>query len=315
VTGPGRDRTVDLGLGSRIHYVDYRGPADGPVLVLVHGLGGSHLNWELLAPLLTDRARVLVLDQPGFGLSRPTGRPATVARNVPVLDRFVRQVAGRPSVVVGNSMGGMIAILLAARSPSLVHGLALVAPVLVPPDPGGVPWRAVRALPTAVPVLGELLTRRHRRRIGAVAVVLETLDLCGVDPATLPTGTIDRAIDLVARRDDVAGADRALLSAARSVGWTLAHAGRYRAEIDAVTTPVLLVQGDRDRLAPVEAARVTARRHPGWRYVELAGVGHLPQLQVPDVLAVLLLDWLDRDVPRPTLPRHADLAGPEPGTG
>lgn len=292
MTGPGRNRTVDLGLGSRVHYVDHGGTVDGPVLVLVHGLGGSHLNWDLLAPRLTARARVLALDLPGFGLSRPTGRPATVGRNVAVLERFVLRVVCGPAVLVGNSMGGMVSLRLAARSPVLVPGLALVAPVLGPPDPAGAPWRTVRAVPNAIPVLGELLTRLHRRRIGAAAVVRETLDLCGVDPAVLPAGTVDRAVHLVTERDDVAGSDRALLSAARSVGWALARAGRYRAEMDAVAAPVLLVQGDRDRLAPVEAARAAARRHPAWRYVELAGVGHLPQLQVPDVVGGLLLDWL-----------------------
>jgi pimeloyl-ACP methyl ester carboxylesterase len=56
--------------------------------------------------------------------------------------------------------------------------------------------------------------------------------------------------------------------------------------------PVLLVHGDRDRLVPVAAARDIARRHPTWRFLELAGVGHVPQLQVPDELATAMVDWL-----------------------
>ena len=82
----------------------------------------------------------------------------------------------------------------------------------------------------------------------------------------------------------------------------MARADRYRAEIDAVTAPVLLVQGDRDRLAPVAAAREAARRHPAWQYVELTGVGHLPQLQRPDVVAYLAQDWLDQHLTHPTVP-------------
>ena len=53
----------------------------------------------------------------------------------------------------------------------------------------------------------------------------------------------------------------------------------------ALTVPVLMIQGDRDRLVPVTAARDVAERNPGWRYVELAGVGHVPQLQVPERVA------------------------------
>jgi pimeloyl-ACP methyl ester carboxylesterase len=59
-----------------------------------------------------------------------------------------------------------------------------------------------------------------------------------------------------------------------------------------VTAPVLMIQGDRDRLVPVTAARDVAQRNPGWRYVELAGVGHVPQLQVPDRVAAEVLDFL-----------------------
>jgi pimeloyl-ACP methyl ester carboxylesterase len=87
--------------------------------------------------------------------------------------------------------------------------------------------------------------------------------------------------------------DRAFLSASRSLAWTLARTRAYRAAMSSITAPVLLVHGDVDRLVPVTEARATARRHPAWRYVELAGVGHLPQLQVPDELAAHVVEWLD----------------------
>src|SRR5689334_1604536 len=111
----GTSRTIDI--GGPVHYVDFGGNPDGPTLVLVHGLGGSHLNWDLLAPLLTDSARVFALDLPGFGLSEPELRLATVQNNRRVLDRFIQEVAGVPVVLVGNSMGGMISILQTSRRP------------------------------------------------------------------------------------------------------------------------------------------------------------------------------------------------------
>ena len=58
--------------------------------------------------------------------------------------------------------------------------------------------------------------------------------------------------------------------------------------------PVLLMHGELDRLVPVSAARDVARRHPAWRYVELTGVGHVPQLQVPERVAAEILRWLPR---------------------
>src|SRR5260370_3712019 len=98
-----------------VHYADWGG--DGPPMVLVHGLGGSHLNWMALAPLLRDRHRVLAPDLPGFGLSPPQGRSVTVEANARVLDRFIAEVAGRPAVVSGNSMSGLTALPQATDHP------------------------------------------------------------------------------------------------------------------------------------------------------------------------------------------------------
>src|SRR5690348_5273830 len=123
--------------------------------------------------------------------------------------------------------------------------------------------------------------RGRRRRFGPRATVNGLLRLCGVDPAALPPDLVDRSVDLIDRRSDVAGMDRAFVTAARSLTWVLVRAGTLRATMGAITAPVLLVHGEKDRLVPVAAARAAARHHRRWRYVELPGVGHVPQLQVP----------------------------------
>jgi pimeloyl-ACP methyl ester carboxylesterase len=275
-----------------VHYVDFGG-ADRPVIVLVHGLGGSHLNWELLAPRLTARSRVLALDLPGFGLSPPAARPSTVRGNVEILAGFVREHGSPPVVLVGNSMGGLISILVTARRPSLVQGLVLLDPALP------APLRALRSpvamtmvAAYAIPGVGERLRRDLRRRNGSRATLDATLRLCGVDPASLPDDLVRRSVALVERQSDIAGMDRAFLSASRSLAFTLARRHTYEAAMRSITVPVLLLHGDQDRLVPVEAARAVARRHPRWRYVELNGVGHVPQLQVPEQLAGLVRRWL-----------------------
>ena len=92
--------------------------------------------------------------------------------------------------------------------------------------------------------------------------------------------------------------DRAFLSAARSLLWVLADPRRYRAAMAAIAGPVLLVHGDRDRLVPVAAARDAPRGTRTGATSSCAGVGHVPQLQVPEVAAEVL-DWLrDRGAPR-----------------
>jgi pimeloyl-ACP methyl ester carboxylesterase len=286
----GTSRTVDL--GGPVHFVDHGGRPGGATVVLVHGLGGSHLNWDLFAPLLTPHARVLSLDLPGFGGSEPGTRQATVHANVAVLDRFLREVAGPPVVLVGNSMGGMISILATAAAPELVRGLVLLDPAVPGPRRSLDPLVALVFAAYAVPGLGERALRARRRRTVPRAQVLEMLRLCGVDPAGVPASLVDRSVALLEQRQDVAGMDRAFLAAARSLLRVLADPRGYRRAMAGISVPVLLVHGDRDRLVSVANAREVAARHPDWRYVELAGVGHVPQLQVPDQLAAHVLGWL-----------------------
>jgi pimeloyl-ACP methyl ester carboxylesterase len=292
---PGTSRTVEIGTpegSGPVHYVDFGGNPDGPLVVLVHGLGGSHLNWDLLAPRLTGAARVLALDLPGFGRSEPGGRRAGVTANVAVLGRFLDQVAGEPAVLVGNSMGGMISILTAGERPEAVSGLVLLDPAVPGRGRALDPLVAVTFALYAVPLVGERVLRRRRTRQTPLARVHDTLRLVGVDPADLPPELLDRSVALLEERQDVEGMDRAFLAAARSLLLVLADPRRYRRAMRSITAPVLLVHGDRDRLVPVASARGIARQHPAWRYVELAGVGHVPQLQVPEAVAGELLSWL-----------------------
>src|SRR5258708_12322576 len=109
-----RSLTVDL--DGPYHYVDYGG--DGPAMVLLHGIGGSHINWMLVAPALAERFHVYALDQIGFGFTPVGRRDSKFATQARYVDRFVTEGAGGPAVVMGHSMGGVIGMLLAARPPA-----------------------------------------------------------------------------------------------------------------------------------------------------------------------------------------------------
>ena len=289
-TTPGESRTADL--GGPVHYVDFGGHANGPTILLVHGLGGSHLNWDLLAPLLTPHGRVYAIDLPGFGRSEPGERTASVQANVAVVKRFIDEVAGTPVVLVGNSMGGMISILVAGERPDAVTSLVLLDPAVPGPRRALDPLVALMFVIYAIPFVGERFLAKRRTSTSARARVIETLTLCGVDPDAVPPMVIDRSITLLDERADVEGMDKAFLVAARSLLKLLVDPRRYRKAMSSIRLPVLLVHGDRDRLVPVAAARDIARRHPSWRYLELAGVGHVPQLQVPAELASAMVEWL-----------------------
>jgi pimeloyl-ACP methyl ester carboxylesterase len=308
-------RYRQIELDGLFHYADFGG--DGPPIVLVHGLGASHVRWGLLAPLLAGRGRVYAPDLAGFGRTPLTGRSASVHANARLLDRFLTSVTGTPAIVVGSSMGGMIALLEAAANPDHVAAVALLGPSL--PLAGRRVDAAVarRFAAYAVPGLGERYLARQRRRLGPLGEVREGLETSCVDPARVPTHHVDAEVSMARERVGMPWADAAVLQAARSLMRMLRRPAAYAAVLDDVRAPVLLLHGAADRQVPLTAAEKVASGHPHWTYQVLPDVGHLPHVEAPRRTAETLLGWLDgaaADAARAaatSVPREA----PESGDG
>src|SRR5262249_47712242 len=127
-TPPGDSWWTDL--NGLVRYLDFGGFADGPVVVCVHGFGGSAVNWTAVPPPLTGACRVLAPDLAGHGLTQSLGRGTDVASNRALLHRFIMSVTGGLVILMGNSMGGMISLLEASAVSAAVAGLVLVDPAL-----------------------------------------------------------------------------------------------------------------------------------------------------------------------------------------
>lgn len=281
-------------LDGRVHWVDFGGPAAGRPIVLVHGLGGSHLNWVRVASALAGRSRVFALDLPGFGLTIAGRRAATVQANAALLDRFVREIAGAPAVLVGNSMGAMISMLQADARPDCVEGLVLIDPSL--PVPRQVPDMQVAAqfLLYAVPFFGERYLARTRRRMTDRQLVQRVVDLCFADPSRASDDVLAAATALAGQRRSMPEQEAAFMQAARSLMRVLTRPKNYQALMNRLDLPVLLMHGDRDRLVPVSAARATLAANPRWDGAILPGIGHTPQLEAPDSVIDHITRWLER---------------------
>ena len=279
-------------LDGPVHYVNHGGPADAPLLVCVHGLGGSHANWAAIAPLLTDRYRVLALDLAGFGLTGGGPRSATVTGNRLLLHRFLAAVANGPAVLIGNSMGGLITTLQAAEEPQTVSAAVLIDPALPPalsaPDPLVISTFAAFGLPG--PARRAVYGRRPP--LTAAQAALRLLRLVCAEPSRIPREVIDQHIALARQRGLGPSTDADMLLAARSLAWILARRRRYAALLHGLKMPVMLIHGDRDRLIPIRAARQAAAANPAWRFEVATGVGHVPMLEAPVWTAGRLLDWL-----------------------
>ncbi len=110
----------------RLVYYDSQTP--GPPVVLVHGLGTNLSIWRAVWPLLRQKARVLAPDLPGFGLSDKQEVPATPSFYAEVLAAWLDTLKLAQVDVVGLSMGGQIALMMALQHPDRIRRLVLAAP-------------------------------------------------------------------------------------------------------------------------------------------------------------------------------------------
>jgi pimeloyl-ACP methyl ester carboxylesterase len=276
-----------------VHYVDYGGPARAPLLVMVHGLGGSLVNWAALAPLLHDHVRVVAVDLAGFGRTEGGHRSTSVHANQRLLHRFLTEVIAEPVVLVGNSMGGLISAMQTARHPETVTGLVLIDPAL-PIAPAARPDPLVAATfgAFAVPAVGRWMLGRRRSRLSAEQAAYETLKLCCVDPSRVPQPVVEQHIELARHRRELPDVDAELLVAARSLMWVIARRRTYDEMLASIQVPVLLLHGEKDRLVPLRAARRTAAANPRWTFAVGPDLGHVPQLEDAGWTAAHLLEWL-----------------------
>jgi len=295
-----------LDIEGPVYVADFGG--DGPVMLLVHGLGGAHLNWMAVAPQLAAHHRVYALDLPGFGRSPLARRRSTIAANVDLVSRAITRLSPGPVVLMGNSMGGLLAIGAAALHPSLVDLLVLVDPA-VPPPRGAFPPRldAVSRTFLATAFMPRWGAKRLSRAVAAVgpeSLVRETMRLVSSDPSRVEQAVIDAHVGLEAERLAESSWHESFYAATRSLVAMLVQKRKVFRWVHAVRAPTMLLQGDRDRLVPVAAARNIASMRPDWEYHEFAGAGHVPMLEVPGEFVEVVGDWLNRQ--RATVSRDAE---------
>lgn len=242
----------------------YRVTGEGPLVVLVHGMGDTHRTFRHLIPLLTGY-RVAALDVRGYGASS-TGWPGVAATGSDVL-ALIRHLGG-PATVVGHSIGCSSAVWAAASSPESVAGLGLIGTFS-----GDVPIKAwMRA--------ASWLVSRH--------VGLWGLFVRSSYPTTRPA---DFAAYLAELKSNLRQPGR--LAALRAqIALSLSGVENRYAE---VTQPSLLVMGSKDADFPdtaADAARTAAKLGGPAEVRMIDGAGHYPHAEMPERTAAALLPFL-----------------------
>jgi 3-oxoadipate enol-lactonase len=250
-------------------------PARPPVLLL-HGIGGGRQAWgdagSATGPALAAAGHLtLAVDFPGYGLS-PTIEPfdlAGLARSVVAL---IDQLGTGPAVLVGHSMGGMVAQEVAALAPERLAGLVLASTSPAFGKPGG-DWQRDFLQSRFAPLDAGLgmagLAAQLVPAMVAPGTALSTLAAAQAMMAGVPEATYRRAVT-------------ALVSFDR------------RAELAAIHLPTLVITGEHDRTAAPEVSRRMAERIAGADCTIVPGAGHLLNLEQPQAFNTALLAHLSR---------------------
>jgi len=271
-------------------------PADAPRerALYVHGLGGASTNWTDLAALLAVRFDGYALDLPGFGRSAPPPRYSIhrhVQAVVDVLEWVVAQPGpgrGAPVHLVGNSLGGLVSVWVAARRPDLVATLTLISAAMpVYRVPAAFDRAIALVLLPGVPALAE------RRLAGASPEqrVRGLLQMCFGDPSRVPRERVEEAVEEMRQRDEQPWAGQALTRSLRGLMTSYLRVGRANAwrMARSVRAPSLVVWGDRDKLVDPRLAPRLAAALPDARLQVQAGIGHLAMLEAPEPTARVVL--------------------------
>lgn len=261
--------------GIVLHYsLERRGP--GPTLVFANSLGTDFRIWDPLLAELGGNFTVLRYDKRGHGLSEATPPPYAMDTHVDDLKALIDHLDLRDPLVVGLSIGGMIAQGLAARHPGLARGLVLMdtAHRIGTDELWNQRIAAIEAdgiAAIADGILARWFTPEYRRP--------ENPDFVGYSNMLLRT-----------LRDGYLGSCAALRDA------------DYTAQAAGLDLPVLCIVGDQDGSTPPDLVRSTAALIPGAEFVIVDNAGHLPCIEQPATTASLIRRFADTvfgKAPRP----------------
>ena len=241
-------------------HVEQRG-AGSPALVFLHYWGGSSRTWRHVVDRLVADFRTVTLDQRGWGRSTASTTGYALADLADDAQAVIGALDLERYILVGHSMGGKVAQLIASRQPRGLVGMALIAPA--PPVPLDLPL-AVR----------QDMVRAYDTRESVVATVTQVLAPDGLDPADL-----DAAIE-----DSLVGAPAA------KEAWPLSASQEdITSALADIKVPAIVISGEHDQVDPPDVLkRELLPRLARAQLHVLPGVGHLSPYEAPDAVANLV---------------------------
>ena len=291
---PGELITLDGGHQVYVRSTPETTEKTGEPALCVHGLAGSSRNWTDLIDLLRPRLACAALDLPGFGDSPP--RPdrrysiAALAQTVEALIES-RKDSKNKVHLIASSLGGAVAVKLAAARPDLIKTLTLISPALPDPRPH---LDQVHFAVISLPGVGPRVLRKYDA-LPPRSRVADVITTCFADPARFPAERFAAEVAELARRDTLDHATAALIGTIRTLTADFFRRGRHTAWRDAarITAPTLVIYGSQDRVVDPRQAGRAARAFANSKIVVLPRTGHLAHMEHPAQVAAEITAMLD----------------------
>ncbi|GAB2766458.1 alpha/beta fold hydrolase [Nocardioides salsibiostraticola] len=286
-----REELLELDQGPvRLLRADARGSrVDREPQLLVHGLGGSASNWIEVIAGLSEYGPVVALDLAGFGHTpAATGTELSVDGHMQLVLAVADALGWERFALHGNSMGGLIGVLLAAEHPERIERLVLVSPGLPPTCPLQIltPYRATLngMLPIAVPLPG------RPRSLALLRLIFPDRD--AIRESLLQVMADDAQPRTVQEATDH---QQSLLHSIRSIAALWIDFRRVYRAIDAITVPTIILGGTADALVPAQVLRKVLVRRPDWTGAVIDERRHALMLEDPAEFLDQVAAWRNEE--------------------
>ncbi|NNU16151.1 alpha/beta hydrolase [Parvularcula sp. ZS-1/3] len=257
------DRYLDID-GAKVR-IREQGPADAPVLLMIHGFTFSLESWDQLADRLDDDFRVVRYDLLGHGLTGPDAMERYAPdERAAFASRVIETLGLEKPVLVGNSLGGLVSWKVAAARPDQVAALVLISP-------GAYSINGVGDEPVPVPAPVAFYLKNAPE-----AAVRASFGRIYADPSAVSDERVALAAAMMRREGNGVAFVKSLEE------FVLPNPDEDLSRIEA---PTLILWGAEDLIVPPEHGPLIEAQVPNARLITYAGVGHVAQEEVPDRVA------------------------------
>lgn len=271
------------------HQVAYRdlGEHDAPAIVLIHGMAGSSTTWRDVMPALAERYRVIAPDLLGHGRSDKPAGDYSLGNHASLVRDVLAHLGIERATIIGQSLGGGVAMQLAYQHPEVCERLVLV-------NSGGlgrdVSWLLrLLSLPGAeliLPIAVPGFVRDHGNNVS------RWLHERGIRPPKV--AEMWQAYASLAESENRHAFLRTLRSVVDAGGQTVSARDRLYL---ASAMPSLIIWGDNDPIIPCAHGEEAHEVMPGSRLVIFEGVGHFPHVEVPDEFVAAVIEFMETTEP------------------